>query len=76
MAAARPEGPAPALSGALAVPFIKTALLPLGLFFIIVGGFVMYLIKQNLDLQKCEAERRMDCHAIPVPNSDSQPPPS
>ena len=32
---------APALSGALAVPFIKTALLPLGLFFIIVGGFVI-----------------------------------
>jgi phospho-N-acetylmuramoyl-pentapeptide-transferase len=32
---------APALSGALAVPFIKTALLPLGLFFIVVGGFVI-----------------------------------
>ena len=32
---------APALSGALAVPFIKTALLPLGLFFIMVGGFVI-----------------------------------
>ena len=35
------ESEAPALSGALAVPFIKTALLPLGLFFIIVGGFVI-----------------------------------
>ena len=29
---------APGLSGMLAVPFIKTALLPLGLFFILVGG--------------------------------------
>ena len=29
------------LSGVLAVPFIKTALLPLGLFFIVVGGFVI-----------------------------------
>ena len=29
------------MSGALAVPFIKTALLPLGLFFILVGGFVI-----------------------------------
>ncbi len=27
------------LSGALAIPFLKTALLPLGLFFILVGGF-------------------------------------
>jgi phospho-N-acetylmuramoyl-pentapeptide-transferase len=32
---------APALSGALAVPFIKTALLPLGVFFILVGGIVI-----------------------------------
>jgi len=31
----------PGLSGALAVPFIKTALLPLGLFFIVVGGVVI-----------------------------------
>src|SRR5271154_6242047 len=31
----------PALSGALAIPFLKTALLPLGLFFIVVGGFVI-----------------------------------
>ena len=31
----------PNLSGVLAVPFIKTALLPLGLFFIVVGGFVI-----------------------------------
>ena len=31
----------PALSGALAIPFLKTALLPLGLFFILVGGFVI-----------------------------------
>jgi phospho-N-acetylmuramoyl-pentapeptide-transferase len=31
----------PGLSGALAVPFIKTALLPLGLFFILVGGVVI-----------------------------------
>ena len=30
-----------ALSGALAVPFFKTALIPLGLFFIVVGGFVI-----------------------------------
>jgi phospho-N-acetylmuramoyl-pentapeptide-transferase len=29
------------LSGALAVPFIKTALIPLGVFFLIVGGFVI-----------------------------------
>lgn len=43
---------------------------------VLVGGFAMYLIKQNLDLQKCELERRMDCHAIPVSNSDAQPPPS
>ena len=28
------------ISGVLAIPFIKTALLPLGLFFILVGGFV------------------------------------
>ena len=32
---------APGLSGALAIPFIKTALIPLGLFFILVGGFVI-----------------------------------
>ncbi|HWY62504.1 MAG TPA: phospho-N-acetylmuramoyl-pentapeptide-transferase [Rhizomicrobium sp.] len=32
---------APGLSGALAIPFIKTALLPMGLFFILVGGFVI-----------------------------------
>jgi phospho-N-acetylmuramoyl-pentapeptide-transferase len=31
----------PALSGTLAVPFIKTALLPLGIFFILIGGFVI-----------------------------------
>jgi phospho-N-acetylmuramoyl-pentapeptide-transferase len=31
----------PSLSGALAVPFIKTALLPLGLFFVVVGAFVI-----------------------------------
>jgi hypothetical protein len=43
---------------------------------VIIGGIVMYLIRQNLDLQQCEAERRMDCHAIPLPNSDPQPPPS
>jgi phospho-N-acetylmuramoyl-pentapeptide-transferase len=30
-----------ALSGELAIPFIKTALLPLGLFYIVVGGFVI-----------------------------------
>ncbi|HEY4029803.1 MAG TPA: phospho-N-acetylmuramoyl-pentapeptide-transferase [Caulobacteraceae bacterium] len=29
------------LSGALAVPFIKTALIPLGVFFLVVGGFVI-----------------------------------
>lgn len=32
---------APSLSGMLAVPFIKTALLPLGLLFVLVGGFVI-----------------------------------
>lgn len=32
---------APSLSGTLAIPFIKTALLPLGLFFILIGGFVI-----------------------------------
>jgi len=31
----------PALSGALAVPFFKAALLPLGLFFLVVGAFVI-----------------------------------
>ncbi len=31
----------PALSGALAIPFIKTALIPLGLFFVVVGVFVI-----------------------------------
>jgi phospho-N-acetylmuramoyl-pentapeptide-transferase len=31
----------PALSGALAIPFIKAALLPLGLFFVVVGIFVI-----------------------------------
>lgn len=31
----------PALSGALAIPFLKTALLPLGVFFILVGGLVI-----------------------------------
>jgi phospho-N-acetylmuramoyl-pentapeptide-transferase len=31
----------PSLSGMLAIPFIKTALLPLGLFFILVGGVVI-----------------------------------
>jgi phospho-N-acetylmuramoyl-pentapeptide-transferase len=31
----------PALSGALAVPFFKAALLPLGLFFLVVGVFVI-----------------------------------
>jgi phospho-N-acetylmuramoyl-pentapeptide-transferase len=29
------------LSGELAIPFIKTALLPLGLYFILIGGFVI-----------------------------------
>ena len=29
------------LSGALAIPFVKTALLPLGLFFVVVGSFVI-----------------------------------
>ena len=32
---------APALSGELAIPFIKTALLPLGIFFVVVGGFTI-----------------------------------
>ncbi len=32
---------APGLSGALAIPFIKTALIPLGLSFILIGGFVI-----------------------------------
>ncbi|HEU0161216.1 MAG TPA: phospho-N-acetylmuramoyl-pentapeptide-transferase, partial [Rhizomicrobium sp.] len=32
---------APDLSGMLALPFLKTVLLPLGLFFLIVGGFVI-----------------------------------
>ncbi|MBN9589982.1 MAG: phospho-N-acetylmuramoyl-pentapeptide-transferase [Alphaproteobacteria bacterium 64-11] len=32
---------APDLSGMLAVPFIKTALIPLGVFFLVVGGFVI-----------------------------------
>ncbi len=32
---------APGLSGMLALPFLKTVLLPLGLFFLIVGGFVI-----------------------------------
>jgi hypothetical protein len=56
----------------------RTNLLVVGIILVIVlvGGFVMYLIKQNLDLQKCELERRMDCHAIFIPNSDSQPPPN
>ena len=56
----------------------RTNLLVAGIFLVIVivGGFVMYLIKQNLDLQKCELERRMDCHAVAIPNSNSQPPPS
>jgi phospho-N-acetylmuramoyl-pentapeptide-transferase len=31
----------PSLSGMLAIPFIKTALLPLGLFFILIGGVVI-----------------------------------
>src|SRR5271154_4832938 len=31
----------PSLSGMLAIPFIKSALLPLGLFFILVGGIVI-----------------------------------
>ena len=43
---------------------------------IVIGGLVMWLLRQNLDLQKCELERRMDCHAIPIPNSDSQSPPT
>jgi hypothetical protein len=56
----------------------RTNLLVAGIFvvIVIVGGIAMYLIKQNLDLQKCELERRMDCHAISVPNGDAQPPPS
>jgi hypothetical protein len=51
----------------------RTNLLVVGIVLVIVlvGGLAMYLIKQNLDLQKCELERRMDCHAIPIPNSDS-----
>ena len=32
---------APDLSGMLALPFLKTVLLPLGLFFLVVGGFVI-----------------------------------
>ncbi|HEX2760714.1 MAG TPA: phospho-N-acetylmuramoyl-pentapeptide-transferase [Rhizomicrobium sp.] len=32
---------APSLSGMLAVPFLKSVLLPLGLFFLVVGGFVI-----------------------------------
>jgi hypothetical protein len=43
---------------------------------VLIGGLVMYFLKQNLDLQKCELERRMDCHAIAIPNSNSQPPPT
>ncbi len=43
---------------------------------VLIGGLVMYFLKQNLDLQKCEEERRMDCHAIAIPSSDSQPPPT
>jgi len=35
------QSQAPALSGALAVPFFKAALLPLGLFFLVVGAFVI-----------------------------------
>src|SRR6201994_4716925 len=31
----------PALSGALAIPFLKTALLPLGLGYILIGGFTI-----------------------------------
>src|SRR3569623_615384 len=31
----------PSLSGVLAIPFIKTALIPLGLFFIVIGVFVV-----------------------------------
>lgn len=56
----------------------RTNLLVAGVFLVIVivGGLVMYLIKQNLDLQRCELERRMDCHAIPIPNSNPQAPPS
>jgi hypothetical protein len=56
----------------------RTNLLVLGIIavLIIVGGLVMWLLKQNLDLQKCELERRMDCHAIAIPNSDSQSPPT
>ncbi|MGA9796905.1 MAG: hypothetical protein WBQ17_15385 [Rhizomicrobium sp.] len=55
----------------------RTNLLVLGIFIVIVivGGFVMYLVKQNLDLQRCEAERRLDCHAVAIPNSDPQPAP-
>ncbi|HEY1709825.1 MAG TPA: hypothetical protein VGG10_16270 [Rhizomicrobium sp.] len=46
----------------------RTNLLVLGVaaVIVIVGGIVMYFVKQNLDLQKCELERRMDCHAIPL----------
>jgi hypothetical protein len=44
---------------------------------IAVGGFLMYLLKQNLDLQKCEMERRMDCHAIAIPDQQNgQSPPT
>ncbi|MBV9330532.1 MAG: phospho-N-acetylmuramoyl-pentapeptide-transferase, partial [Alphaproteobacteria bacterium] len=31
----------PALSGMLAIPFLKTALVPFGIFFIVLGGFVI-----------------------------------
>jgi hypothetical protein len=46
----------------------RTNLLVLGIAAVIViaGGIVMYFVKQNLDLQRCEFERRMDCHAIPL----------
>jgi phospho-N-acetylmuramoyl-pentapeptide-transferase len=35
------QSQSPSLSGALAVPFLKTALIPLGVLFLIVGGFVI-----------------------------------
>jgi hypothetical protein len=56
----------------------RTNLLVLGIaaVIVIIGGIVMYLVRQNLDLQRCELERRLDCHAIPIPDSDPQPPPS
>jgi uncharacterized membrane protein len=51
----------------------RTNLLVLGIVaaIVILGGIVMYFVKQNLDLQKCELEHRMDCHAIPLHDDGS-----